>query len=549
MERSLGHRAPLLWLLVPFICGLVAGRLWDGELATGLFIGTAALGLAIGIFGATRDTRLGAFLWATGVFISVAAAGAFWIRHTEALIPEWQHLPPREAVLTLRVERIFPQPEGRDSVSGLARVVEGEGTAAEIAGRRVYFSARSSPTAEIRRGATVKVKGILESVARPVSSGWFDAYLANAGVGFRLGRGRMIEEVHQPSLFQRFAGRFAKKMEDSLSAGLEDHSHLRGVYLAMMLGRKAELDAEQEEVFLKSGTLHLFAISGLNIGAMALALHGAFLLVRVPRRVAVPVELLVLWVYVQATGAAPSAVRAWMMIAFVLGARELRWPGSAVSAIAASALLVLVLDPFQLFGASYQMSYAVVASLLLFGIPLVERIDASFKPFSSLPVVIWRWWHHAFSNSARWVLKTGAICFAATLMSKPMAIEVFGYFTPGSFFANLPVVPMAVLVIAAGFCSICAGMIGIPGLPSVFNHAAALVIALMEWLLGSVVRVPGVAHTAEFRADWIGPALVGALLALFVAGYAGRWRGIIRLWVPPFFLAVALALSMRFTGG
>lgn len=549
MERNLGHRAPLLWLLVPFICGLVAGRVWDGELATGFFVGSAALGLAIGIFGAARDTRLGAFLWATGVFISVAAAGAFFIRHAEALIPEWQHLPPREAVLTLRVERTFPQTEGRDSVSGLARVVEGEGTAAELAGRRVYFSARPSPGAEIRRSGTVRMKGILESIARPASSGGFDSYLANAGVEFRLGRGRMLEEISPPSGFQRFAGWVAKRMESSLSAGLDDHSHLRNVYLAMMLGRKAELAPEQEEVFLKSGTLHLFAISGLNISAMALALHAALLLVRVPRRVAVPIGLLLLWVYVQATGASPSAVRAWTMIAFFLAARELRWPGNAISAIAASAIFVLIIDPFQLFGASFQMSYGVVASLLLFGIPLVDRIDASFQPFPSLPAVTWRWWHHAFATPAGWVLKSGAICFAATLMSMPMAVEVFGYFTPGAFFANLLVVPMAMLVVAAGFCGACTGMIGIPGLPVVFNHAAALVIALMEWLLGAVVLVPGVARTAEFRAEWMGPVLVGALLALLVAGYSGRWRGIIRLWVPPVFLVVALALSILFTDG
>jgi competence protein ComEC len=73
--------------------------------------------------------------------------------------------------------------------------------------------------------------------------------------------------------------------------------------------------------------------------------------------------LLLLWIYVQATGAPPSAVRAWIMIAFLRAGQELKWPGNAISAIAASALVVLLIDPFQFFGASFQMSYAVVASL------------------------------------------------------------------------------------------------------------------------------------------------------------------------------------------
>jgi len=549
MERSLGHRAPLLWILFPFIGGLAVGRAWEGGPATLAIAGAVAFGLVVGIFGAVRDTRAGAFLWATGVCLSIAAAGVVWIEFNKALIPEWQHLPPREAVLVLRIERTFPQPEGREAVSGLAHVVKGEGTAAEITGRRVYFSARPAPGAEVRRGAVVRMKGVLESVPHPPADGEFDTYLANAGVGFRFGRGRALEEIAPPGIFQRFAAGVAKRMETSLSAGLDDHSHLRNVYLAMLLGRKAELGEEQEAIFLKSGTLHLFAISGLHIGAMALALNGALLLVRVPRRVAVIVELLVLWTYVQATGAPPSAVRAWTMIAFVLAARELKWPGNAISAIAASALLVLLLDPFQLFGASFQMSYAVVASLLLFGIPLADRIDAWFKPFKWLPEAMWHWWHHEYEKRARWVLKIVAICFAATIVSMPMAVEVFGWFTPGSFFANLVVVPMAFLVVAAGFCATCAGMIGIPGAPVFFNHAAALVIAVIEWLLSTVVRVPGIAHTAEFRADWIGGALIAALLALLVAGYAGWWRGWVRIWVPPAFLALALSLSIRFTAG
>lgn len=544
MERSLGHRAPLLWLLLPFIGGLAMGRAWSPPIA--VLAGAAAVALVIGVAGALRPSRIGSVLWAGGLCIAVAIAGVAWIVLHNAWIGAWQYLPPREAVLELRIERLFPQPEGHESVSGLATAVTGEGTAAEIGGRRVYFSAQAAPGVAVRRGATLRVKGVIESVPREPERGGFDEYLVNAGVQFKLRRARALEEIAPPGIVDRFAEGVAARMETALSAGLGDKPHLRSIYLAMLLGRKAELGDEQEEIFLKSGTLHLFAISGLHIGAMALALHGALLLARMPRRVAVVMELLVLWIYVQATGAPPSAVRAWIMIAFLRAAQELRWPGNAISAIAASALVVLLLDPFQLFGASFQMSYAVVASLLLLGIPLSDRVDAWFKPFRFLPEPAWRWWQKRTAWLGRSILQGAAICFAATLISMPMTVAVFGWFTPGAFFANLLVVPMAVAVVSAGFCATCTGLLGIPWLPVLFNHAGALVIATMEWMLSKVVEVPGIARQAEFRADWMGGALIVAILAMLLAGYEGRWRGAIRVWVPAGVVVAALALSMRF---
>ena len=547
MERSLGHRAPLLWLLLPFMGGLAAGRDWTPPVA--VLAAVVAVSLAIGIFGARSDTRLGFTLWAAGLFSAVAAAGVAWIGLHNSWIPEWKHLPAREAVLVLRIERTFPQPEGRESVSGLAHVESGEGTAAEIAGRRVYFSAQPTLEVALRRGAIVRVKGILESVARNPERGGFDEYLVNAGAQFRLGRGRALEEVKPPGAMHRLAGVVSERMKDALSKGLEDIPHLRNIYLAMLLGMKAELGPEQEEIFLKSGTLHLFAISGLHIGAMALALHGVLLLLRVPRKFSAVVQLMTLWIYVQATGAPPSAVRAWIMIAFLRAGQELKWPGNAISAIAASALVVLLIDPFQFFGASFQMSYAVVASLLFLGIPLSDRVDTWFKPFASLPAPTWLWWHHLYAASARKVLQTLMVCFAATLVSTPMAVEVFGWFTPGSFFANLLVVTMAFFVVAAGFCASCTGMFGVPWLPELFNHAGALVIATMEWLLETVVSVPGIAHQAEFRNEWAGGAVVVALLGILLAGYAGQWRGRVRAWLAAAFLIAAMSAAVKLTGG
>jgi hypothetical protein len=91
-------------------------------------------------------------------------------------------------------------------------------------------------------------------------------------------------------------------------------------------------------------------------------------------------------------------------------------------------------------------------------------------------------------------------------------------------------------------------MIGIPWLPELFNHAGALVIATMEWLLETVVSVPGIAHEAEFRGECVGGAVVVALLAILFTGYAGQWRGAVRVWMAAAFLVATMAVTMRLTG-
>ena len=211
---------------------------------------------------------------------------------------------------------------------------------------------------------------------------------------------------------------------------------LTAIYRAMMLGFKKELTDEQDSLFIHSGTMHLFAINGLHIGVVALALHSLLGLARCPRALAALIVLAILWLDVDTTGASPSAVRAFLLIAcFELGFL-LRLPGNPVSALSVAALLVLIIDPMTLFSASFQMSYGVVLAILCFGLPLGERLRAAWKPFSSIPEITWTWKHRAVARGLEWLSSAVAIGLAAALVSAISGIEFFQTFAPGAFVAN-----------------------------------------------------------------------------------------------------------------
>jgi len=137
---------------------------------------------------------------------------------------------------------------------------------------------------------------------------------------------------------------------------------------------------------------------------------------------------------------------------------------------------------------------------------------------------------------------------AAALVGAAAGIEFFGLFTPGGIAANLILAPLAALVIVAGFLSLAAGLSGAMIISRFLNGAASVLLRAIIHLIRAGLRAPGVCVAARFRADWIGPAALAALLALCLAGYAGGWnrrRG--GFWPPFVLIALALVFGAKFS--
>lgn len=545
MERSLGHRAPLLWLLCPWMLGLALGRWLPPGVPLVAWGGAALAGVAFAAWGFRRDGAFGEWLWRGGLVLALTAAGLGYLQQREHRLVVWDRLPPREAELVLRIERMFPATPGRESSGGLARIVGAPALLAELRGQLVFFSVRGGDRAWLARSAEVRAEGVIAALPRRPGAG-FDAYLASCGAAFKFTRGRLLAPVAPPQAFFRFCDAAAANFERSLTLGLDDQPRLRSVLVAMLLGRKAELSDEQQTVFMQSGTMHLFAISGLHVAVIWTALAAGLAALRLPRAAAVLGGLVALFLYVQITGGAPSALRSFIMIAFVMLGRALRWPNNAVASIGAAALFTLVLDPFQLFGAGFQMSYSVVAALLWFGLPLDERWQKRWQPWRELPEAGWTPWQRAVRFVGRGTLSALALCLAATAINAPTSIELFGLFTPGALLANLLLIPLGSFVLYAGLASLLVGLCGADALCVLFNHAGIVVIWLMERLAETGVQLPAMFWAAEWRWAWGGPLALVLLLAAVAAGYAHGWgKRTGGLWMPVALLAVFLALGVR----
>jgi competence protein ComEC len=543
MNRSLGHRAPLLWLVLPFVAGLSAGH--AGLAAPRWWL----LGAAMILAGVTvLSTWRWAFLWAPSLTLAMVAAGLASYGLNRPRLDAWSQLPIREARLSLRVDRLFSASDPKKA-SGIGTVAHADDHLRELVGQRVYFSLTlRTPAARPIRSAVIAAVGVIAPLPRNPPIDTFDGYLYNSGVNFRFTRGRLLREEKPASRYEQFCARAADRLAAILGADIaKKRPELTAVLRAMMLGQQGELSEEQNASFMHSGTMHIFSISGLHIAVIAGGLQAMLSLMRLPRAWQLAPALLALWLYVDVSGTAPSAVRAFAMVAFLQTAFVLRVPTNPVASLALSALAVLLVAPLQLFSASFQMSYSIVAVLLLLGLPLADAWQERWSPFRHVPQVTWSGWQRAVAATWRWLALALGIGFASSLAGAVSGVAFFKLLTPGALLVNLALIPLSSLVILAGFLSLLAGLAGLGPISVLFNHAAALLLWVIDLVVRTCLRLPAMWFDAQFKASWMGAVALAVLLATVLAGYQLGWQKRYGGFWPPFIVAAAaMALAVKF---
>ena len=465
----------------------------------------------------------------------------------EPQLHQWENTPPREITLTVRIDQLYAGSPQSRSFSGLGQIVAAPAPNRALIGRRMFLSALRRISVIPHRSGCYLVRGVLAPLPPDSAEATFNDFLSNLGIRQTLTRARLLRETSPPVWFRRFCDQTEQRLEKILAHGLERHPEISSLYIAMLLGEKAVLSSDQQNAFMRSGTFHIFSISGLHVSVIAVALQSVLQLLQLPRRATVALSVAILWLYLEVTGINSPAVRSFLMIAFLFSRKIFRLPGNPLAALAAAALTTLLLDPMQLFSTGFQMSYAVVTALVVMGVPLAERFLAAWHPFAALPRINWRWRHHVLDWISRALigsLTAGAVAFLA---SAPSGIGYFHLFSPGSLLANLLIVPLSSLAIIGGFLSLLTGLAGLLSLSALFNSAAALTILAMDWLAQHGTRLPGVYFDAHFRYAWLAPVSLVAMTGVMFAGLAGRWAGRYGgYWPPAALLAVILIFGVKF---
>ncbi|MBH55267.1 MAG: hypothetical protein CMI18_13110 [Opitutaceae bacterium] len=497
-------RAPLAWALFPWMIGYWLAEQLGGVQAIALgWIGLATAFLAIL---AHRSQ-----LWAFSFSVTSLCAGTLYYQVMEdarTLDEPWGSLPIREIELVLEIERTFEKSDPYGRVSGVAEILEAPSIREDLIGKRVSFLLKPKDAFSFTgQGSFVRASGLLKPRTSQLSHG-FSRFLDHVGVSYELGRGVIHETTKTAGGFSTFCTDLNHKMEAILRLGGKETLPLSDVGVAMMLGKKTSLSADQKERYVTAGVMHLFAISGLHVGIVAATMAFFLRWLPGPKWLEAAIGLMLLFVFVQATGGSPSATRAFIMIGFWWGARIIGRSRSSFPAIAAAAFVTLLIEPRQLWDLGFQLSYFVVAAIILYGIPLGGRIQMAWQPWMSIPPEDRSWLERLSAHAWRWFSTAFGVSFAATLASAPLVMDAFGVFSPGAILLNVFLVFIAGITIVLGFSSLVLGLLSLNYLSILFNHLHWALIWLMDGLVNLFLAVPGL----FFRVD-----VFSSKMASFVA--------------------------------
>jgi len=151
-----------------------------------------------------------------------------------------------------------------------------------------------------------------------------------------------------------------------INSGMSQRS--QAVIIAMLLGNDDFIGSDVRDEFSRAGVSHVLALSGLHVGIITLIIW--FLLFPLDyfggKRYRLLLTLALLIGYDLLTGMSPSAVRATVMIAFVFSSVVFLRKSTPLNSLAAAALVILIFSPNSLYSVGFQLSFIIVAALILF---------------------------------------------------------------------------------------------------------------------------------------------------------------------------------------
>ena len=135
---------------------------------------------------------------------------------------------------------------------------------------------------------------------------------------------------------------------------------------ALLLGIRKDLPEGLRDDFIKTGTAHLIAISGMNITLVAGSLYFFALCLGLPQKGAAVLGLVSTAGYVVLSGMGIPVVRAGWMAGIFFAGLLLEREKDLANSLFLALFFILLIDPLALFQAGFQLSFLSVLSLIVF---------------------------------------------------------------------------------------------------------------------------------------------------------------------------------------
>ena len=281
---------------------------------------------------------------------------------------------------------------------------------------------------------------------------------------------------------------------------------------ALVLGFRDDIDAATKQAYANTGTTHIMAVSGLQVGLLFAALQ--WLLARVPlgraarrRLLTAGLGLALIWSYAFLTGLSASVLRATVMFTLVLVGQAWERQGSLFNTLSAAACGLLLYNPYLLCDVGFQLSFLAVVSIVYLQPRIVRWLDVRNWVLDHQrswhgPAQQRLWRGGAWLADAAWQLS--ALSLAAQMATFPLGLYYFHQFPFNFLLSNLIAVPLSSVAVYVGVLLLLVkGLVALP----------AIWLPGLDWLPRAVGGAfQGLIWAFNKYIFWVGELLPGAVV-------------------------------------
>ena len=499
-------KAPFTRLLLPLIAGIITQ--WELQLTLKIWIPVFSISLLLLLisfllpaFEKFRYTAINGFLIAI-IFFSIGAGLAWYkdIRHNNLWLGNL-YKETNSLLVTLE-EPLSEKTKSYKAIASVQALTDNQ-EIFPVKGKIIIYFQKDSSLPQLKYGSRVVFTKPLQLIK-------------NSGnpAGFNYKRYCLFQDIsHQvylrPGEFELLPGKTGswlkkflfntrEKVLTILRKNIQGKKE-QGLAEALLIGYKDDLDKNLVQSYSNTGVVHIIAISGLHLGLIYWLLIQMLkpLQKRKTTRWLRPVLIIFsLWLFSLLAGGQPSVLRSAVMFTCIVLGENLTRRISIFNTLAFSAFLLLCYNPYWLWDAGFQLSYAAVLSIVIFMKPVYNWFY--FK--SKLPDYIW---------------KLNAVTIAAQILTLPISLYHFHQFPNFFLFSNFIAVPLS--------SSILLGEILLTAI-SVFPAAAIFlgkILSGMIWLLNTTIEKIDALPFAIWNGIQI--SIVQAILLFIIIAGLSSW--------------------------
>ncbi len=252
---------------------------------------------------------------------------------------------------------------------------------------------------------------------------------------------------------------FVYGLKKKLNMVIEKHINKESVPLvsSILLGDREKVPESLMDGFLRTGTIHFLAISGLHVGILVVSLHYILRLFRLNTRYLAIIIILIVFIYAAITGMKSPIIRASIMVAMYYGAFIINRRWDLSNSIAAAVFIILLINPSDLFNVGFQLSVFAVLGIIYTSSRLENFFWKSTLLVEKLQAKEER--SEIWFQLTLYCRKAFCVSLGAWVAVMPLIAYYFHIVTPLNVFLNIIFFPLVWVILVGGFIVLIAGLV------------------------------------------------------------------------------------------